>query len=948
MLEVRNLCKTYRSKDGVSVEATKNISLRFPERGMVFLLGRSGSGKSTLLHLLGGLDRYDSGEILINGTSTSEFTDSMMDSYRNTYVGFVFQDYNILPEFNVGANIALALELQGIKATNEKIGEILAEVDLANYAKRKPNELSGGQLQRVAIARALIKDPDIILADEPTGALDSATGRQVFETLKKLSKRKLVIVVSHDRDYSEQYADRIIELADGCVISDVELAVTAGDPADVTGEGTEYSEYGIEDDAIVFRPEDGIRADKDGLTLRERYELTEEDRVKINRFLDLQKDNNVLLLEGTHLVPKKDRFRDTYQDAIVPEKTVFTPIKSKLPWKRSFGIGLNSLKHKKMTLVFTVLLSVVAFVLFGLADVFYSFDRINCMTDSVWDSEVSYLTISKSYESLTFDNSDEYGTDFSGEEIQTIEQMLGQKVVPVSNRSQRPGNLSYTFYDQESNSRAYRSQNERDAAIYPLEPVGLIEIDEERIDAFGAKLVAGRLPKQDTNEVCISTLAAESMLKYGGKTLNGKTAADLVGMKLFAEKENSDTAPVICGVLEFTVDIDRYGRLITMDTWNLSDAERLLREIYISICTSECAEGLPAYLFCAVGSMDIVLNNENHTFEISSWGSVRRDDDESDRWYYGDVKSVAAFSDVDPSRIMWLNGTKTSLEENEVLATPATLYHLFFTELDDTLGTGFYNSAPLRDIVDYITDALRSNDGHVYVSIGDSGTYNLVGVYVAVSNRESALYRSQSFLVMHDTVAGKLREENEEKITTLFCKMPDSKRKLKDLIVYGNEDEDSPVHLMVNDATTYAISEVDTMAGIFTPVFKWIGIVFAAFSGVLFAVFIANSVIHKKQEIGVLRAVGARSLDVYRIFLSETGVIAAFNWIVSSGLVYVLVKWINRGLQGDFLYNIVLLHFGVRQVLLILAISAGIAIVATFLPIWGIARRKPIDVIRDR
>ena len=204
MLEVRNLCKTYRSKDGVSVEATKDISLRFPERGMVFLLGRSGSGKSTLLHLLGGLDRYDSGEILINGTSTRDFSNSMMDSYRNTYVGFVFQDYNILPEFNVGANIALALELQGIRATNERINEILREVDLAEYAKRRPNELSGGQLQRVAIARALIKDPDIILADEPTGALDSSTGRQVFETLKRLSKRKLGIIVSHDRGYLEK------------------------------------------------------------------------------------------------------------------------------------------------------------------------------------------------------------------------------------------------------------------------------------------------------------------------------------------------------------------------------------------------------------------------------------------------------------------------------------------------------------------------------------------------------------------------------------------------------------------------------------------------------------------------------------------------------------------------------------------------------------------------
>ncbi|MBO4652355.1 MAG: ABC transporter ATP-binding protein/permease [Lachnospiraceae bacterium] len=950
MLEVRNLCKTYRSKDGVSVEATKNISLRFPERGMVFLLGRSGSGKSTLLHLLGGLDRYDSGEILINGTSTREFTNSMMDSYRNTYVGFVFQDYNILPEFNVGANIALALELQGIKATNEKINEILEEVDLADYAKRKPNELSGGQLQRVAIARALIKDPDIILADEPTGALDSATGRQVFETLKKLSKRKLVIIVSHDRDYSEQYADRIIELADGCVISDVELAVSSEVAAEVAGDGTASSENAGSDGIVVFRPEDGIRADKDGLTLRECYELTEEDRVKINRFLELQKDNDVLLLEGTHLVPKKDRFRDTYQDAIIPEKTEFTLIKSKLPWKRSFGIGLNSLKHKKATLVFTVILSVVAFVLFGLADVFYSFNRIDCMADSVWESEVSYLTISKSYDSLSLNYSDEYSTYFSEDEIGEIEKLLGQKVVPVGNRVEYGGEIDYlTFKDPKGDRKAFRDRNEREEAIYPVDAEGIIEIDEERLDSFGAKLVAGRLPAQGANEVCISTLAAQSILKYGDRaTFSGKTEADLVGMKLFNQNERSVTAPVICGILDFSINTERYERLISLDTLNLSDAERLLREVYISLCRSECANGLPAYLFCAVGSTDVVLMNDDHTFKIDEWISIRSEEDSEQDWMYGSAEKVAAFSDADPSRIIWLNGAKQSLGEKELLATPSSLLNLFRMKLRDIYGDDLYSdSIPARDVVGSMMDLVRESGNRLHVYIGDD-TYDIVGLYIPLTDSSELLNYHTAFVVMNDDAARRLQEENEEQIMKLFCRMPDTKGKLRDLVVYGNKDEESPVHLMVNETTTMVIEEVDEVARVLTPVFKWIGIVFAAFSGVLFSVFITNSVIHKKQEIGVLRAVGARSLDVYRIFLSETGVIAVFNWFAASCLVYAIVTWINNSLRGDYLYDIVLLHFGVRQVLLIFAISIGIAIVATFLPIWGIARRKPIDVIRDR
>ena len=175
MLETRELVKIYKPKKGVPVTALDRISLKFPDKGMVFLLGKSGSGKSTLLNVLGGLDKYDGGEIIINGVSSKNFTQQHFDSYRNTYVGFIFQEYNVLDEFTVGANIALAIELQNRKASDAEINGILKEVDLEGFGARKPNELSGGQKQRVAIARALVKNPRIIMADEPTGALYSNT-----------------------------------------------------------------------------------------------------------------------------------------------------------------------------------------------------------------------------------------------------------------------------------------------------------------------------------------------------------------------------------------------------------------------------------------------------------------------------------------------------------------------------------------------------------------------------------------------------------------------------------------------------------------------------------------------------------------------------------------------------------------------------------------------------
>ena len=273
MIEVRNLKKVYTPKKGVKVNALDDVSIRFPETGLVFILGKSGSGKSTLLNMIGGLDKVDSGEIIIKNKSSKDFSQADFDSYRNTYLGFIFQEYNILNEFTVGANIGLALELQGKKATNEKINEILRTVDLEGYAKRKPMQLSGGQKQRVAIARALVKDPEVILADEPTGALDSKTGIQVFDTLKQLAKTKLVIVVSHDREFAESYGDRVIELKDGKVISDIEKYVAESNKKNES--------ISIVDNKII--------------SITKGYELTPEDVKMINEYL--KKENAIISID---------------------------------------------------------------------------------------------------------------------------------------------------------------------------------------------------------------------------------------------------------------------------------------------------------------------------------------------------------------------------------------------------------------------------------------------------------------------------------------------------------------------------------------------------------------------------------------------------------------------------------------------------------------------------
>lgn len=223
MLQIKNISKQYRTGDLVQ-NALNDVSLNFRDSEFVSILGPSGSGKTTLLNIVGGLDRYDSGDLVINDVSTKNYKDRDWDSYRNHTIGFVFQSYNLIPHQTVLANVELALTIGGIskKERKQRALEALDQVGLREQAHKRPNQMSGGQMQRVAIARALVNNPDILLADEPTGALDSETSVQVMQLLKKVAKDRLVIMVTHNPELAEEYSTRIVKLKDGKIISDTD------------------------------------------------------------------------------------------------------------------------------------------------------------------------------------------------------------------------------------------------------------------------------------------------------------------------------------------------------------------------------------------------------------------------------------------------------------------------------------------------------------------------------------------------------------------------------------------------------------------------------------------------------------------------------------------------------------------------------------------------------
>ena len=221
MLQLKNITKNYEAGTTV-VEALRGLNLKFRDNEFVSVLGPSGCGKTTLLNLLGGLDRYTTGDLIINGKSTKDFTDRDWDTYRNRRIGFVFQNYNLIPHQTVLRNVELALTLSGVSKPErrKRAVEVLTKVGLADQIHKKPNQMSGGQMQRVSIARALINNPEILLADEPTGALDSETSAQIMELITEIAKEKLVIMVTHNDDLAQKYSTRIIKLFDGQLVGD--------------------------------------------------------------------------------------------------------------------------------------------------------------------------------------------------------------------------------------------------------------------------------------------------------------------------------------------------------------------------------------------------------------------------------------------------------------------------------------------------------------------------------------------------------------------------------------------------------------------------------------------------------------------------------------------------------------------------------------------------------
>ncbi|MBR2622238.1 MAG: ATP-binding cassette domain-containing protein [Clostridia bacterium] len=933
MLETRNLCKIYKPKRGVPVRALDDVSLKLPERGMVFLLGKSGSGKSTLLNLLGGLDRYDEGDIIIRGVSSKSFKQQDFDTYRNTYVGFIFQEYNVLEEFSVGANIALAIELQGRRATDEEVNKILLEVDLEGYGNRKPNELSGGQKQRVAIARALIKNPEIIMADEPTGALDSVTGRAVLDTLKKLSSDKLVLVVSHDREFAETYGDRIIELSDGKVISDVE--------------------YTDEERACGQESVDGLRFGEREIEIPITYRLTEEDRIAINRYLEQVASGDVSLRPVAQGECQKSGrvARPTDTTGIKTEDgSTFRRIKSKLPLRNAFKIGAGALKHKKFRLAVTIFLSCVAFTLFGLADTFGAYNHIRTCTKSLVDSGITYASLDK--KALVGDDYYRY-TKLSDADIATLREHTGLAFHGVLGFSSdygyfNDGGSFYDHYDATVEDLKQTSFVNLFASCF----TGMTEMDDAGLAELGYDLVAGRLPDGKKDEIAISTYVLETFLRGGYRQANEDgngddtyesitKAEDMIGKTLLL----NGVTYTVTGVYDSGLDLSRYIDLHTTDMNTLDAADMILFQARYSEFSSArdysyASVALVGKGYIARYRADL-LKNGVYMREYGDFSLYK----EQDFYYYVSADRVLSMSFMANYDIIWLDGEKQTLGEKEVLIS-SNMLPAFFPD-----GAVVTNPEDLREYVARLKTEGRGENLNLQTvwwteyedHILEDG-WRIVGV---VDNTTKDVRVKDAFFVSDALYAQAYAKRGDEIYQFAVAPMPEEQSDIRCLVEYCY-DEDADVLYPMNNPVTFELDTMDELLEVVSEVFLWVGAFFALFASLMLANFIGTSVAYKKQEIGILRAIGSRSNDVFRIFFSEAFVIAMINFILSAIGTGVVTALINRAVRNEVGLLITMLNFGIRQIALLLLISLAVAAIASYLPVRRIAAKRPIDAIRNR
>lgn len=943
MLKLIDITKEYViEKDEEKVLALNNVSIEFRKNEFVSILGPSGCGKTTLLNIIGGLDRYTSGDIQIDGVSTKDFDDVDWDTYRNRRIGFVFQSYNLIPHMNILKNVAMSLTLAGVEKEERKRRalEALDKVGLASQASKKPNQLSGGQMQRVAIARALVNNPEIILADEPTGALDSESGIQVMDLLKEVAEDRLVVMVTHNPSLAEEYSTRIVYLKDGEVVGD-------SMPYDSKDE-LEELECRLGENVVEEVVEEVERDDVAG-------ELSEKEVVEI--------------VEKKTEEPKKKK---TFRERFLKYKKA-----DKCAMKLSTAISLswNNLLAKKGR---TLLTSIAGSI--GIIGIILVLSLSNGAAGYVRGLEESALstyplTIGKTNTdpsailSMLMNNDEERPSNPNTDEIYTAK-MLGKVVSQLS---------TLLAENDLVQLKKYIDENFDDSLATVKYNYG-VSFNAFKEDPHNEKLVSDYMQKNPDATLEEAKAAAERYMKVspytetmnsvldmlpdsikdmdiGGSSLNDmlKKFTTSGGSMMNSWAEMSSNQKLLesqyelvgndsrwpTSATEVVVVVDKSNQLLDYQLFMLglqsqddvikaimdshwaeykTSVEELLSLEYKVLADADYLEEDAEEKWVDTdgdGIADKTWTGHNHAEQNKKWIDSRDP---------VNIKVVGVIRPKEGVSVTSINGvvgympalTQLLIErasKNEAVVKMNALKAAADEESDD------YYKSPIN--FDYST----TNGSQVKVIAGDRISFS------TDSNTNLAIMR-------------KLGVANLEEPTSIefYCSSFEAKEKIVAFIDQYNKETGSKVSY--GDSLSTIMSFVNTMVNTITGVLVAFAAISLIVSTIMIAIIIYTSVLERRKEIGVLRSIGARKKDISRVFLAESAILGGY-----SGLIGVIISVgfsfaISAILKTIFKIS-GLMHISWWQCLLMFAISILLSMLAGFIPSRIAAKKDPAIALRS-
>lgn len=956
MLELISIKKKYITKAGETL-ALNDVSLRFPDEGMIFITGKSGSGKTTLLNVIGGLDSFDSGEIILDGKSFANFSSADFDSYRNTYVGFVFQEYNLLPEYNVLKNIALAEELQGKKCDKNGINELFEDMEISGLEERKVSQLSGGQKQRVAIVRALAKSSKIILADELTGALDSVTGEQVLEILKKISAEKLVIIVSHDIELAEKYADRIIRLVDGKVAEDISLK-----------------------DEEIF---ENVYSSENQVTVKKGSTLSSAETKEL--VLAIKEKKDIVFTEKFSVRTKTA----TVQPEIKKRQEAVKLIHSKMKFSSVLSLGLKSIFVKPVRLVITIILSFIAFACCGVFDAVASYDDAKAVATILREGYYSALPVYATYSGEVYDDTK---IKVPQGYIEKLNEKTGYSFRGVYD-------LADTEFFSGSTAQNYNafkaienlpSENVKPvgASFYRKELNGIIEFKKSEIenniidtDGFNFRIIYGEYPKlkgedaaeEEMQSVAISSYMADSIIfwvKSGGATeFGGKEVAkqeDLLGASI----DVGNRIFTICGIVDCGTIPSKFDALKeTKDSQIEDDFETFINAgCYLTVFApwgyvdSYRTENNRAVCYYTdYKNRTYYSYMEGERFHISEY--FYHIDEVQDKVVFFDEKKATL---GDNEVLICINDLKNEYFSKEYLAATAELQSSFDSRLRllllaDPKASNYRASRldPFLDTIKAIQEAASLEQGAVKAlklkgfnndtaDCFTDETFNVVGFYYDIKT-DAITYSYPKFdsLVLSTGGMNSLKLYQEQgiysKMITPLYKNLTGERTIGKMM---SSDDGIELHWFENSVLDLVAADRETISEFLT-LFLYVSIALSLFSVFLLFNYISVSIFSKKQSIGVLCALGANNKNIFIMFLVESLVISILSGLIASFVGWLGCMFVNKYLVEVMNLSLSIAMFGSRQIALIIFGSIFAGVLSSIIPIVKVAKEKPVQLIRS-